>query len=72
MKRPEKLQEYLQKLESLRGLLNACESEAEECLGLAPSEACHKMIEELISSIKDRDNYLREAVEYWRHQLEEG
>ncbi|MCS6997990.1 MAG: hypothetical protein N2648_02625 [Aquificaceae bacterium] len=68
----ERLQEYMKRLENLREILRSCESEAEECLALAPTEACRSMMRDLLHSLRTGGQSVVESIEYWRYQLEEG
>ncbi|MEN3028437.1 MAG: hypothetical protein ABDH29_04330 [Aquificaceae bacterium] len=68
----ERVQEYVKRLESLRDLLRSCESEGEECLTLASTEACKSMIRDLLHSLRSGIQSVGESIEYWQYQLEEG
>ncbi|MCS7308404.1 MAG: hypothetical protein NZ526_07645 [Aquificaceae bacterium] len=68
----ERLQEYITKLESLRGLLSACAEEAEECMSFAPVQACESMLRDILTNIREKSQSVQEAIEYWQYQLEEG
>lgn len=67
----ERAKEYLRRLESLSQMIYACAEEAEECVGYAPMEGCERFMKALMEDLRKNLESVREAIDYWKYQLQE-
>lgn len=67
----EKVKEYLQRLETLSSLLSSCVEEAEDCVSYAPVESCEKFMKSLTDDLRKNLQSVREAIDYWKYELQE-